>query len=60
MKERINELYETLGIAYKYSEKDSNSTAYDVHTPYEKCGITVNVPITAGSSSVTYIPNVIR
>jgi len=59
MDEKINELYETLGIAHKYSEED-RPTAYDVHTPYEKCGITINVPITAGNSSVTFIPNAMR
>jgi len=59
MDEKINELYETLGIAYRYSEED-RPIAYDVHTPYEKCGITVNVPITAGSSSGVFVPNAVR
>jgi hypothetical protein len=57
MDEKINELYETLGIEYKYSEKD-NPSAYNVHTPYEKCGITISVPITAGNSLITPFPNV--
>jgi hypothetical protein len=59
MDEKILELYETLEIAYKYSEKD-DSGAYDIHTPYEKCSATTNVPITAGNSSMTFVPNVIR
>ncbi|MCL1957106.1 MAG: hypothetical protein FWF63_07265 [Fibromonadales bacterium] len=57
--DEINELYETLGIAYRCSDEDS-SAAYDTRTPYKKCGVTINVPITAGNSSVTFVPNVVR
>jgi hypothetical protein len=59
MEARIKELYETLGIAYKLPEKN-NAGNYDIRTPYEKCGTTINIPITAGNSTIVYAPNILK
>lgn len=50
MEKEINELCETLKIVTNENEDYPNY--YDTNTPYEKCGITISVPTTVGSSTV--------
>jgi hypothetical protein len=59
MDAKIKELYDTLGIAYKLPEKD-NTGNYGIHTRYEKCGTTINIPITMGNSTMASIPKINR
>jgi hypothetical protein len=50
MNKEIQGLYETLSITTK--DEESYSKIYDTSTPFEKCGITINVPTTMGSSTI--------
>ncbi|MDR2610722.1 MAG: hypothetical protein LBC58_04625 [Clostridiales Family XIII bacterium] len=50
MDKEIQELFETLNIATK--DEDAYSKAYEISTPFEKCGITINIPTTVGSSTI--------
>jgi hypothetical protein len=53
MDDKILELYEMLGI--QESNWPSAEQTYDNHTPFKKCGATVNVPVALNNTTMFLI-----